>query len=157
LRISKDGNIIQALELTEDQLPNAVGKEMAKKIIEQGDGVFEGLDLKVGGEGLKVMYDEVFSKSLKKIGKKFDAKLIEKVMKSKISSDEPDWGVNGDERFDDEGWYKQEENEFWFMDLTPSMKKQAIEAGFAITGLREGGIVEIPHFHYGGFINLNRL
>ena len=26
-----------------------------------------------------------------------------------------------------------------------------------LTKKREGGIVEIPHFHYGGFINLNRL
>ena len=108
---------------------------------------YSGLDLKIGGEGLKAMYDEIFSKSLKKIGKKFDAKLIEKVIKSKkFTADE-----------DDEGWYKQKENEFWFMDITSSMKKQALETGFAITGLREGGIVEIPHFYYGGFINLNRL
>ena len=41
--------------------------------------------------------------------------------------------------------------------LRSSMKKQALETGFAITGLREGGIVEIPHFYYGGFVDVNRL
>jgi hypothetical protein len=45
----------------------------------------------------------------------------------------------------------------WFMDITSSMKKQALETGFPITGLREGGIVEIPHFYYGGFVDINRL
>jgi len=168
--VTKDqGTVALDHHIYPNQLEEYVGKDLAKKIINDLPNLdkmkdntveglnYSGLDLKIGGEGLKVMYDEIFSKSLKNIGKKFDAKLIEKVMKSKISSDEPDWGVNGDERFDDEGWYKQEENEVWFMDLTPSMKKQVIEMGFAITGLREGGIVEIPHFHYGGFINLNRL
>jgi len=159
-----DSKVIDIEKLSIQEVERYIGKELAEKIkldIEKNptsQSRYSGLDLKVGGEGLKAMYDEIFSKSLKKIGKKFDAKLIEKVMKSKrFSSDEPDWDVNGDVRFDDEGWYKQKENEFWFMDITSSMKKQALETGFAITGLREGGIVEIPHFHYGGFIDINRL
>ena len=78
-----------------DQLEEYIGKDLAKKIKNDlpkldkmknntVEGLnYSGLDLKIGGEGLKAMYDEIFSKSLKKIGKKFDAKLIEKVIKSK--------------------------------------------------------------------------
>ena len=67
---------------------------------------YKGLDLKIGGEGLKSMYDKIFSKSLNKIGKKFDAKVELKNL--------------------------DDDSDMWFMDLTPSMKKKAIEAGFPI-------------------------
>ena len=178
--VTKDqGTVALDHHIYPDQLEEYIGKDLAKKIKNDlpdldkmknntVEGLnYSGLDLKIGGEGLKAMYDEVFSKSLKKIGKKFDAKLIEKVMKSeKFTPDEDVGGVqtqstlydpDAEMQRVDEGWYKQKENEFWFMDLTPSMKKQALEMGFAITGLREGGIVEIPHFYYGGFVDINRL
>ena len=123
--ISKDqGTVALDHHIYPDQLEEYIGKDLAKKIkndlpdldkmknntVEGLD--YSGLDLKIGGEGLKSMYDKIFSKSLNKIGKKFDAKLIEKVQSF--------------------GKFRTKENEFWFMDLTPSMKKKAIEAGFPI-------------------------
>ena len=67
-------------EFTAEQLPDVVGKEVAEKII-NGDGrnyrgregkTLEGLDLKVGGEGMKAFYDKIVpqrvSALLKKLG-----------------------------------------------------------------------------------------
>jgi GGDEF domain-containing protein len=61
-------------------LPDAVGKELAQKIIDgQGaeNGQFKklsGLDLKVGGEGMKGFYDKMVPDFLRQFGKKFDAR-----------------------------------------------------------------------------------
>jgi hypothetical protein len=73
-------------QVTEQELPDLVGKDMAKKIID-GEGkvaedymgksvtkVFSGLDLQVGGEGMKGFYDDILPKFLNKYAKKWDAK-----------------------------------------------------------------------------------
>jgi hypothetical protein len=73
-------------QVTEQELPDLVGKDMAKKIID-GEGkvaedymgksvtkVFSGLDLQVGGEGMRGFYDDILPKFLNKYAKKWDAK-----------------------------------------------------------------------------------
>ena len=206
-----DSKIIDKEKLSIEELEQHIGKELADKIkldIEKNptsQSRHSGMDLKVGGEGLKSMYDKIFSKSLNKIGKKFDAKV-----ELKNLSDFQDLGYaiedlkalprrprqyyfeTPDEAYDfitdDEflneqfmAWFKSDLNELdpvsllenanqdeknayiseffrssavgdlnegqefqlklktkdnqldmWFMDLTPSMKKKAIEAGFPI-------------------------
>jgi len=67
---------------------------------------YTGLDLQVGGEGLGEMYDKIFNKSLKKIGKKHNAEVELKELDNKYN--------------------------MWFMNLTDSLKKQSIEAGMPI-------------------------
>ena len=57
--------------LTDSQLADTFGKDMAKRIIERDGGVFEGLDLQVGGEGMDVFYDRKLPKRLEKIVKPF--------------------------------------------------------------------------------------
>jgi hypothetical protein len=71
------------------ELEDVVGKDLAKKLMEQkpskgksgnaGAWVRElsGLDLQVGGEGMKKYYDEVYPKFLDKYGKKWGAKVGE--------------------------------------------------------------------------------
>ena len=66
---------------TAKELPEVVGKEIAEKIV-KGEGKFGGgrttlsnLDLKVGGEGMKKYYDEIYPKFLDKYGKKWGAKI----------------------------------------------------------------------------------
>jgi hypothetical protein len=76
--------------LDENELSGIVGKDVAKKMVgdegaaqydadiadELGVGVvksLEGLDLKVGGEGMKKYYDEIYPTYLKKLGKKYGA------------------------------------------------------------------------------------
>ena len=71
----KDGKTI----LTEDKVPqdklgDLVGKDIAKKIIDSGQGdKFSGLDLEVGGEGMKQYYDKTYLNWLKKYAKEHGA------------------------------------------------------------------------------------
>jgi hypothetical protein len=64
------------------ELENVVGKEMANKIIsgegQSGGGrmTLRGVDLKVGGEGMKGFYDKILPKSLEKLGKKYGVKPV---------------------------------------------------------------------------------
>lgn len=73
----KSNNYIsQRWNVQENSLEDFVGKEMAQKIsaIETGGSKqFSGLDLKVGGEGMKAFYDNIVPKAFNKIGKKFGA------------------------------------------------------------------------------------
>ena len=63
----------------ENNLSEAVGKDLAKKISSQTKNTetFEGVDLSVGGEGMKKYYDEIYPKFLDKYGKKWGAKVGE--------------------------------------------------------------------------------
>lgn len=77
-------------KLTEKQLADNVGKEVAEKII-KGEGNKEnlagnneprnewnklsGLDLKIGGEGMKGFYDQIIPKSISKLMKEYNLKI----------------------------------------------------------------------------------
>lgn len=66
-----------------EELENFVGKEAARKLIEQAPSneadtrELSGLDLKVGGEWAKNLYDKAIPNFLSKYGKKFGAKVGE--------------------------------------------------------------------------------
>jgi hypothetical protein len=104
----KSGNIIIPMDsrhiYNESMLADVVGKEMAEKIISKGKGVneFSGLDLQVGGEGMKGFYDNILPKSLEKLGKKFDAKVTKTTMDG---------------------------TEVWQMDITPKMRESVTTKG----------------------------
>ncbi len=74
-----DGRIMPQRGVSESNLENLIGKDMAQKVVAQTDGGkqanFSGLDLQVGGEGMKKYYDEVYPQFLAKYGKKWDAKV----------------------------------------------------------------------------------
>ena len=75
--------------IPQDKLADYVGKELADKIMKgegkrtqvQGNREYmqslSGIDLKVGGEGMKTYYDEVYPQFLAKYGKKWGAKVGE--------------------------------------------------------------------------------
>lgn len=82
VRAVKDGNKIFDKQVSEADLPDVVGKELADKIRNEakpgGDAVeYSGLDLKVGGEGMKGFYDKILPNYANKFGKKFGAKVGE--------------------------------------------------------------------------------
>jgi hypothetical protein len=109
----------------EDELDDIIGKEIADKIRTQieypknsvglGKSVeLSGLDLQVGGEGMKGFYDNILPKSLDKLAKKFDAK---------VGKTEMD-GV-----------------EVWQMDITPKMRESVTTKGqplFAVPAVGAG-------------------
>lgn len=83
--ISVDGKVVINEKTAPGKLPDIIGKEVADKIAKDA-GTFvrmTGLDLKVGGEGMKAFYDkivpQVADKVLKQIGA--DAKVIDIAIK----------------------------------------------------------------------------
>ena len=77
--LDKQGNRILSRRVEESELPQFVGKDLANKIIaDTEDGRwhhYSGLDLKVGGEGMKGFYDRELVNIANDIGKKFGAKV----------------------------------------------------------------------------------
>ena len=54
----KDNRPMETQYLKENELEPNLGKELATKIINDGGGMYKGLDLKVGGKGMKGFYGE---------------------------------------------------------------------------------------------------
>jgi hypothetical protein len=100
----------------EKDLPGAVGKELAEKIVANKNiqsMTYKGDDLVVGGEGMKGFYDQILPKSLEKLGKKFDAKV------GKTDMD----GV-----------------EVWKMDITPKMRESVLTKGQPLFAATPAGL-----------------
>lgn len=109
--ITPDGDQLLGGKYTMSEIEDNIGKEMAEKIqkstgeFDQRTGTYamSGLDLQVGGEGMKGFYDEILPKALQNLTKKYGTK----VTKSKL----------------DEG------SEVWSMDITPQMREQIASKG----------------------------
>ena len=64
---ARDG-VIQQGEETPSKLEEIIGKELVKKMLDgPEEGTLSGLDLKVGGEGMKTFYDTIVPTALKKL------------------------------------------------------------------------------------------
>lgn len=63
--------------ITEANLPDHVGKEIAEKIAKQpaGEQTYSGLDLKVGGDGMRGFYDKILPAFVSKYVKKWGARV----------------------------------------------------------------------------------
>ena len=73
---NKNGNPSVNKTVTEEELENFIGKDLAKKIVEDSpdnpDGkTYSGLDLDVGGEGMKGFYDKILPDFVNKYTKKY--------------------------------------------------------------------------------------
>lgn len=68
LPISKDGRVLDG-PYHNKNLDEVIGKDLAKKVLEDDKGRLSGLDLKVGGEGLIRLYDTTLPALFKKYGK----------------------------------------------------------------------------------------
>lgn len=78
----KDGDGVMEHEVEDDRLEDTVGKEVAKKMRDgvgldekTNFGTLSGIDLKVGGEGLKSLYDRTLVSIANDLGKKFGGKV----------------------------------------------------------------------------------
>jgi hypothetical protein len=103
-----------------DKLASILGKDLANKItsevnevgVESGK-IFSGLDLKVGGEGNKKYYDEIYPGYLKKFGKKYGAEVGKTTTPTEYARDAQ--GIPSR--------YPKEEPLF-YMEITPAMRKE---------------------------------
>jgi len=72
------------------KLSEVIGKDIADKVMQaNANAKFTGLDLSVGGEGMKKYYDEIYPKFLDKYGKKWNAKIGE----TQISTGDNAWNM----------------------------------------------------------------
>lgn len=77
LHAYKDGRlVIDQNNVPEGKLPDYVGKEVAKKLIDQtpneyGTRTIGGVDLQVGGEGMRGFYDKILPDYLNSLGKPY--------------------------------------------------------------------------------------
>lgn len=125
-----------------EELPSLVGKEVADKIV-KGEGqsgggrmTLRGLDLQVGGEGMKKYYDEIYPKFLDKYAKKWNARVGETQITTDYARD-----ANGIPA------QRPSKESIRYIDITPEMKG-AVSKGqplFAATpALPLGGLLGEP-------------
>lgn len=124
----KDGSAPAKL-IDDSDLVDYVGADLAKKIRESTDyGEVSGDDLKVGGHGHRIFYDEILVNFANSFGKKFKAKVELGI--TKVTSNEI-----GLRNFDGRGWRQVEDG--WVagvhqMPLTPELKAAALADAFAL-------------------------
>jgi len=119
--------------ITQQELSDYIGKDLAEKVVKDAKGasdfdkVYSGLDLQVGGEGMKGFYDTILPKSLDKIGKKYGTKV------RKTTMDTPDGPI-----------------EVWAMHIPPEMRETIssqgqplFQIGAGAAGLGTAGILSL--------------
>jgi hypothetical protein len=136
-----------------DKLPDYVGKELADKIV-SGQGVrdqsqgkwqyFSGLDLKIGGTGMKGFYDKILPDFLNKYGKKWGVKVGESKLGGTGRTDKrvldeilrEDFGTTWAAATEGQReWAKERQGgttgqtKVHSIDVTPEMKKSVMEEG----------------------------
>lgn len=82
--------VLQRQEVEEDKLSDYVGKDLAEKIIAMKNGEskqFKGLDLKVGGEGMRTFYNSIVPKVAKELLKKVGGQ-VESINMQTVSDEE---------------------------------------------------------------------
>lgn len=94
----QDGKMMPRFAENESELSDLVGKEMAKKIVEgtaEGKRAhFKGLDLKVGGEGMKTFYDSIVPNAVKKLLPKVGGGQVESVKIAQTGEAADNWRKN---------------------------------------------------------------
>jgi hypothetical protein len=73
---NKDGDKVINESATREQLPDFIGKEATARLLEanpyaEGQRILSGIDLKVGGEGMKGFYDNILPKEVAKYVKQW--------------------------------------------------------------------------------------
>jgi len=85
-------------DIPEEKLKDYIGNDLAKKAITEGGGEYRGLDLDVGGEGMKGFYDKKVPNIFNAVGKKHGVKMelhghpIETEPKQKFGNDSFSFG-----------------------------------------------------------------
>ncbi|MDE2031413.1 MAG: hypothetical protein KGI58_04110 [Patescibacteria group bacterium] len=125
----KDGNqIISKSNITPKDLPDVIGKEAADKIINSptrkagNTHELSGVDLKVGGEGMKGFYDQMLPKMVEKLGKKYGVKVKEAPID--ISGGKP---LNSRYHSENDGVQKVH-----YFDIPEKMKQDVLRKGFPL-------------------------
>lgn len=138
-------NLDIAENIKADKIEDYVGKDIAKKMQEGiGDDAgaetraLRGLDLKVGGEGLKIFYDQILVNYANKFGKKYGAK-VSKTRFDFTYLQAIEYGVTEREA----KRLKQLEKEGFIvhsLDITPSMRDAVMRLGQPLFQGKKGAV-----------------
>jgi hypothetical protein len=128
---------------TENDIAEIIGKELAQKAINKLniDGAskttFEGVDLQVGGEGMKGFYDDILPKFLDKYAKKWDAKTGTTNMRiATDAQDAQDSALLRDLGMPEGGKASVQVN---YIDVTPKMRESVVTKGQPMFAIGAGG------------------
>lgn len=122
-----NGNLMQ--HASRDTLSDVVGKEMAQKALSDIDAgkaaSYSGLDLKIGGEGMKGFYDKILPSEIQKYVKQWGSE----VKKSEVNT-----GQGKPTEYSDFSEYQKARKEgqkttIWRVDITPEMRKSVETVG----------------------------
>ena len=117
-KFDKNGKPIYGDAVEEKDLEANFGKEMASKIIEEATDAeqsYKGVNLEIGGEGMKGFYDKMLPKWTDKYIKKFGSKVEIKTLS------------NG--------------QEVWSFEVTDKMKKEIKSKGQALYSVGGVGVI----------------
>ena len=110
-----ENGVVREGEFAGKRLSDVVGKEMADKITNVAQGntkIFAGEDLRIGGEGMKKYYDEIYPKFLDKYGKKYGASVGETQITTDYARDAS--GIPAQ---------RPSKETIRYLDITPQMKE----------------------------------
>jgi hypothetical protein len=130
--VGKNGtDLFSETGINQSRVSDAVGKEIADKIA-KGEGqsgggrmTLRGLDLKVGGEGMKGFYDKILPSEVQKYVKQWG---------SEVKKNEVNTGQGKPTEYADFSEYQKARKEgqkttIWRVDITPEMRKSVSESG----------------------------
>lgn len=125
IALEVENGVVREGEFAGKRLSDVVGKEMADKIANVAQGKTKrlaGEDLRIGGEGMKKYYDEIYPAFLNKQGKKYGAQVGETQVPTDRST------IDGMPSM-----YQNKET-VRYLDITPEMRK-AIKEGQPIASI----------------------
>jgi len=180
-----DDDVPRVLHVEADQLDYTLGAELADKVRQQEERVaalgvegltrvYEGIDLKIGGEKLKGLYDGRIKNYASEFGKKFGARVGtmeinpyddgaisgERIME-RLGIPESDWdehwrNLTQDRRDELVEQYRRrfEGTKVWNLPITPEMKEELLTQG--IQKFAHGGFIDKPFYDRaaGGFVGM---
>ena len=89
----KNNQVIYSKLTPESELPNVIGQETTQKLLQQapddGNRVLSGLDLELGGEGMKGFYDKIIPDYLNTFGKQYGAQVQPTTFEVPVPSIDP--------------------------------------------------------------------
>ena len=128
--VDKDGIVTPAFssgnEFAGKNISDVVGKDVAEKIMTAPkETALTGVDLKVGGEGMKGFYDKIVPEVANKLGKQFGAKVQSTKIQLGSMFDEPSEEEYRSQKYKERGGEKSVP----YFPITDSMRKAVMEEG----------------------------